>query len=232
MTARDLHLRRAHFHFGAGSGGSSLLVLYPEQNVCVAVAANLGHAKFPYDRLMGIVNPFLHDPARSVIGVFLSGVVLGGIVIIWHGRSRMRRRKLTPESPASRADADPARSVSGSGRLPPSSTRPSCRRRSRSRPDASPVAGRGATSCGRRPRHSGHPRCRARLPARWSGSGRRLARLSPWRQSAHWPDSARAISSLLGSDGSSTLRALSAPTTGRPSGLSRPTWSSSEAWSQ
>ncbi|MFQ5778114.1 MAG: serine hydrolase domain-containing protein [Terriglobia bacterium] len=59
LIARDLHLRRAYFHFGAGSGATSFLVLYPDQKVCVALLANLGHARFPFSRIMGIVNPFI-----------------------------------------------------------------------------------------------------------------------------------------------------------------------------
>ncbi len=59
MTARDLHLRQAHFHFGASSGGTSVLAIYPARKLSIALAANLGHAKFPFERLMGIVNPFL-----------------------------------------------------------------------------------------------------------------------------------------------------------------------------
>jgi CubicO group peptidase (beta-lactamase class C family) len=59
MTARDLHLRRVHFHFGASSGGTSVLAIYPEQRLAFAMLANLGHAKFPFARLMGVINPFL-----------------------------------------------------------------------------------------------------------------------------------------------------------------------------
>lgn len=59
MTARDLRLRRAHFHFGASSGGTSVLAIYPAQKLSIAIAANLGHAKFPFERLMGVANPFL-----------------------------------------------------------------------------------------------------------------------------------------------------------------------------
>jgi len=59
MVARDLHLRRAAFHFGATVGGTSFLVVYPDRKVSVAVLANLGHARFPFARLMGIINPFL-----------------------------------------------------------------------------------------------------------------------------------------------------------------------------
>src|SRR5262249_52285603 len=49
MTAWDLHLRRTRFHFGAGSGGSSVLAIYPGDRTCVAIVGNLGHAKFGYN---------------------------------------------------------------------------------------------------------------------------------------------------------------------------------------
>src|SRR5262245_29119597 len=51
MSARDLHLRRACFHFGAGSGGTSVLVIYPGQRVAIGVVCHLGHAKFSFRRL-------------------------------------------------------------------------------------------------------------------------------------------------------------------------------------
>ncbi|HEV2669164.1 MAG TPA: serine hydrolase domain-containing protein [Blastocatellia bacterium] len=60
MTARDLRLRRALFHFGAGSGATSALAIFPNERLSVAILANLGHAKFPFARLMGVVNPFLN----------------------------------------------------------------------------------------------------------------------------------------------------------------------------
>jgi serine beta-lactamase-like protein LACTB, mitochondrial len=60
MTALDLRLRRAYFHFGAGSGATSVLAIYPNQRLSIAILCNLGHAKFPFARLMGVVNPFLN----------------------------------------------------------------------------------------------------------------------------------------------------------------------------
>jgi hypothetical protein len=60
MTARDLRLRLAHFHFGAGSGATSILAIFPNQWLSIAILTNLGHAKFPFARLMGAVNPFLN----------------------------------------------------------------------------------------------------------------------------------------------------------------------------
>lgn len=60
MSARDLHLRRVHFNFGASSGGTAVLAIYPKYRLSVAVVANLGHAKYPFNRLTGIANPFLN----------------------------------------------------------------------------------------------------------------------------------------------------------------------------
>jgi len=63
ISARDLHGREVHFHFGAGSGSTSFLAVYPEQGLVVAMIGNLGHAKLPFTRLVGIIEPFL--AARS-----------------------------------------------------------------------------------------------------------------------------------------------------------------------
>jgi RNA polymerase sigma-70 factor (ECF subfamily) len=49
---------------------------------------------------------------------------------------------------------------------------------------------------------------------------------------AAWEVPSPGISSLLGSDGSSTFSAARAPVTGRPRGSSRPTCTSTDAWSQ
>jgi CubicO group peptidase (beta-lactamase class C family) len=89
MTARDLHLRRVHFNFGAASGGTAVLAIYPEQRVCVAMVGNLGHARFPFGRLMGVVNPFLADPARYVFGGGMMCLLIGGLVTV---RKRLRGR--------------------------------------------------------------------------------------------------------------------------------------------
>jgi len=62
MTAYDPYLRKVNFNFGAGSGATSALIIYPNQEAVIAIAANLGHAKFPYNRLMNIVNSFVEKP--------------------------------------------------------------------------------------------------------------------------------------------------------------------------
>ena len=58
LVARDHRARRVRFHFGAGSGGTSLLVVYPDQQASVAVLANLGHARFPMPPILGVVDSF------------------------------------------------------------------------------------------------------------------------------------------------------------------------------
>jgi serine beta-lactamase-like protein LACTB, mitochondrial len=88
-SAYDLHLRRVHFQFGAVSGGTAVLAVWPRQRVSVAILANLGHARFPAGRLFGIVNPFLDDPARPVTVAFLAGAAtLGTLLVV-----RLRRRR-------------------------------------------------------------------------------------------------------------------------------------------
>jgi hypothetical protein len=66
ITARDPHLRRVSFQFGAASGGTSVLVVYPGYGVVLAVVANLGHAK-PFRLLVNISKPFLppSDPTSG-----------------------------------------------------------------------------------------------------------------------------------------------------------------------
>ncbi|HEX9652828.1 MAG TPA: serine hydrolase domain-containing protein [bacterium] len=89
MSLFDLHLRRVHLHFGATSGGTAVLINYPQQQLSVAILANLGHAKFPFARLMGVVNPFLSDPSRYVVvGFVLIWTSIGALVLV----RRLRKR--------------------------------------------------------------------------------------------------------------------------------------------
>ncbi len=88
MSASDLHLRRVHFHFGASSGGTAVVAVYPGSGVVVAVLANLGHAKLPFRQLVNVVRPFLpwlrpDIPVAAAMVLFLAWA-------IWavHGRSR------------------------------------------------------------------------------------------------------------------------------------------------
>jgi CubicO group peptidase (beta-lactamase class C family) len=72
----DLRLRRIHLHFGATSGGTSVLAIFPGSGVTITLLANLGHARFPSNRLMNIANPFLPDPSFPVKVLF--GLILAG----------------------------------------------------------------------------------------------------------------------------------------------------------
>lgn len=83
MSARDLHLRKACFHFGAGSGGTSLLAIYPGQQVCIALLSNLGHAKFSFDRLMGIANEFLYSPMKMIFDGWLVVILCVAMVQVY-----------------------------------------------------------------------------------------------------------------------------------------------------
>jgi CubicO group peptidase (beta-lactamase class C family) len=83
LVARDWRLRRVVFNFGAGSGGRGFLVLYPDQNVSVAVLANLGHARMDMRRLVGITVPFLdakRSPWPELAGLLVSGLWIWRIV--------------------------------------------------------------------------------------------------------------------------------------------------------
>jgi CubicO group peptidase (beta-lactamase class C family) len=78
----DPRLRRVRFHFGAGSGGTAVLAIFPDQQVSLAVLANLGHARFPFPRLLGITNAFVGDPLAPVAWI-LAVVALAGAVALW-----------------------------------------------------------------------------------------------------------------------------------------------------
>jgi serine beta-lactamase-like protein LACTB, mitochondrial len=86
MSVTDLHLRRVHFHFGASSGGTAVVAVYPGSGVVVAVLANLGHAKFPFRPLVNIVRPFLPWQRPDL------PVVLASIILLAGGLALIRRR--------------------------------------------------------------------------------------------------------------------------------------------
>ena len=89
MSLFDLHLRRVHLHFGATSGGTSVLINYPGQRVSIAILANLGHAKFPFARLMGVTNPFLNDPSLYVVVAFVGiGILIGALILFCSCKKR------------------------------------------------------------------------------------------------------------------------------------------------
>jgi CubicO group peptidase (beta-lactamase class C family) len=90
ITARDLHGRRVHFHFGAGSGATAVLAIWPGSQVVVALMGNLGHARLPFRRLAGVVNPFLRGPQPDRV----AGAAALAAAVLWTGfRYRHFRRR-------------------------------------------------------------------------------------------------------------------------------------------
>jgi hypothetical protein len=92
MSARDLHLRVVHFGFGAGSGGTSVLAMFPEQEVTLTILTNLGHAKFPFNRLMNIANSFQYSPAKILFNVWLA-ILLCGVGFIFYNKMKKNHYK-------------------------------------------------------------------------------------------------------------------------------------------
>jgi len=90
----DPRLRRVRLHFGAGSGGTAVLAIFPDQQVSLAVLANLGHARFPIARHLAIANAFAGDPLALVAWI-VAAVALAGAVVLWWrpGAARDRRSK-------------------------------------------------------------------------------------------------------------------------------------------
>ena len=94
MTAKDLHFRNVHFGFGAGSGGTSVLIVYPEQEISIAILSNLGHAKFPFNRLMNIANSFQYSPAKILFNVWLASILFLLLVLIYRKKKRKKHNKI------------------------------------------------------------------------------------------------------------------------------------------
>jgi len=97
MTARDADLRRVYMHFGAGSGATAWLGIYPDQGVVIAVLANLGHAGLPYSSSVGLGAHFAARPVgltALLLAIAFLASALATIVLRWvfHvARSRWRR---------------------------------------------------------------------------------------------------------------------------------------------
>jgi CubicO group peptidase (beta-lactamase class C family) len=97
MTARDAELRRLYMHFGAGSGATAWLGIYPDQRVVIAVLANLGHAGLPYASSVGLGAHFAARPIGPtvlVLGLALVASGLATIILRWivhQARARWRR---------------------------------------------------------------------------------------------------------------------------------------------
>lgn len=104
MTFRDIDLRPVYLHFGAGSGATSWLGIYPNERVVVAVLANLGHAGFSYASTLGIGTHFMPSPMLVMVMVFglafiaFAGAtfVLGWLVLFVLRRVQVRRRVTSP----------------------------------------------------------------------------------------------------------------------------------------
>lgn len=92
MTANDLHGRLVHFHFGAGSGATALLAIWPNQRIAVAIMANLGHARFPFRRLAAIANDFVGGPkwdqVAGIVAMCAAAIFLISRTRIFRGRGR------------------------------------------------------------------------------------------------------------------------------------------------
>ncbi|MGH9660398.1 MAG: serine hydrolase domain-containing protein, partial [Bryobacteraceae bacterium] len=88
MAASDLHLRRVYFHFGASSGGTSVVAVYPGSGVVIAVVANLGHAKLPFRPLVNIVGAFVPWQRPDIPIVVALILFLVAAVLMIRRRSR------------------------------------------------------------------------------------------------------------------------------------------------
>jgi serine beta-lactamase-like protein LACTB len=70
MTMRDVDLRKVYMHFGAGSGTTAWLGVFPDDGVVIAVLANLGHAGFSYASTLGVGSRFIPPNTAAVALVF------------------------------------------------------------------------------------------------------------------------------------------------------------------
>lgn len=96
MVARDADLRRLHMHFGAGSGATAWLGIYPDQRVVIAVLANLGHAGLPYAASVGLGTHFAPvpmGPALTLAATTFVAFGMAGIVAQWLADVVRSRRK-------------------------------------------------------------------------------------------------------------------------------------------
>lgn len=97
MTARDAELRRVYMHFGAGSGATAWLGIYPDQRVVIAVLANLGHAGLPYASSVGLGAHFAARPLGPTVLVLAIALVAFGLAtvvlrwVVYQAKSRWRR---------------------------------------------------------------------------------------------------------------------------------------------
>jgi serine beta-lactamase-like protein LACTB, mitochondrial len=90
VTARDHRLRRVRLHFGAGSGGTSFLAVYPDYQTSIAVVANLGHARFPIRRLIAATGPFVGDRYAAAAWVAGLASLVATIILLTRRRAGAR----------------------------------------------------------------------------------------------------------------------------------------------
>jgi serine beta-lactamase-like protein LACTB, mitochondrial len=76
MTMREIDARRTYMHFGAASGTTAFLALFPDQRVVVALLANLGHAGFPYASTIGLASHFMGPPVGAAVLIWLATFVV------------------------------------------------------------------------------------------------------------------------------------------------------------
>jgi CubicO group peptidase (beta-lactamase class C family) len=91
MIARDPYFRKAYFHFGAGSGATSVVVKFPDYDTDIVILSNLGHAKFPYNHLMGVINEFLPQPVFWLL-YFIDFLVIGFLIF------KIRKKFFSPKA--------------------------------------------------------------------------------------------------------------------------------------
>jgi serine beta-lactamase-like protein LACTB, mitochondrial len=101
MTAYDLHGRLVRFHFGAGSGATALLAIWPNQQVALAIMGNLGQARLPFNRLAAMANTFLSGPKWDQIAGIAAICAVAMISISRLRMSPAGRRRAAPVSNSS-----------------------------------------------------------------------------------------------------------------------------------
>jgi CubicO group peptidase (beta-lactamase class C family) len=84
LTAIDPGFRKVHFNFGAGSGGTSVVAIYPDQEFSMVILTNLGHAKFPMKSLLSIAGIFLCSPVNVIFNFWLIILIIWVIYKVWN----------------------------------------------------------------------------------------------------------------------------------------------------
>ena len=86
MAGRDADLRRVSMHFGAGSGTTAWIGVYPDDRMAIAVLANLGHAGFSYAGSIGLATHFVSPPTAPAAVLAVTAFVafaLATVTIRW-----------------------------------------------------------------------------------------------------------------------------------------------------